>query len=509
MTRVKIKRVDNTVEEKILTGMIVSTEFCRDILPMLNLRYFQAPYVSRVAGWVVSYYKKYEAAPERIIEDIFETKKGKMNPSEVEVIGTFLQSLSEEYERQDVFNVQYYLDSAEKYFKERAVAMLSSDVSVLVSSGDIAGAEEVIRGFTKVAKAISSWKNPFDDAFIDRVFSPAIADGIFSFDGEVGKLLGVFKRGWLVSVMAPEKRGKTFFLMEVAIQALLSRLKVVFISLEMFDEDIGERIYRRVTGEGDEVGDITFPCFDCYKNQDGSCDKRERVNRIKLLDEDGEQPEFDMKMEYSVCTCCREKKGRDYVPATWFTSYRKEKISAVKTKRKVKALKKMYGDNFRLISYPVRQANISRIKRDLEILEYTEGFLFDVLVLDYADILGPEDERLVGRDAVNETWMMLKSLAQEKFGVVVTGSQTTAVSADKKNVTSKDTAEDKRKKAHVDLSIYFSQTSEEKRRWILRLSIFHRHKNFDEYKQVQILQQLDLGQVLLDSEKVSYKRKEE
>lgn len=501
-TVLKRSRIDNRDEEKILMGMIVSTPFCRDVLPMFNYKYLKVDYIRKVAKWALDYYKKYEEAPNRTIQDIFENERKKIDPSEAELIEAFLTKLSSEYEREENFNVAYHLDAAEEYFKKRAVMVLGEDIQELLAAERVEQAEELVRGYKKVAKAISSWKNPFDEEYIKKVFESNQNDYLFKFDGALGQLLGGFEREWLVSIGAPEKRGKTFFLAEMGVQAILSRLKTVLVSLEMSDKRISKRIYKRVTGQGDEEGDLKFPCFDCLRNQNGSCEKRERKNRYKLLDEDGEKPEYDVEMEYVPCTVCRERKTKDYMPATWSTIYMKDSITSGKTERSTKALKRMYGDNFRLIAYPVKEANLSIIKRDLDVLEYTENFIPDVVIIDYADILGHEDARIVGRDGINETWMSLKNLAQSRHCLVVTASQTTGPSATKKNVTSNDTAEDKRKRAHVDMSIFLSQTPEEKEEGVMRLSKFFRHGAFNEYAQVQILQQLDLGQSLLDSEKM-------
>lgn len=497
----KRTRIDNSDEEKILTGMIVSTPFCREVLPMLSYKYLRVDYIRKVAKWALDYYKKYEEAPNKTIQDIFENERKKIDPSEAELIEAFLTKLSGEYEREEKFNVAYHLDGAEKYFKERAVMVLGEEIQELLAGERVEQAEELIRGYREVAKAVSGWKSPFDEKYIENVFESEQTDYLFKFDGALGQLLGGFEREWLVSVGAPEKRGKTHFLAEVGVQAILSRLKTVLISLEMSDKRLSKRIYKRVTGQGDEEGDLKFPCFDCLRNQDGSCEKRERKNRIKLLDEDGAKPEYSAKMEYVPCTICRGNKKKEYIPATWYTTYVKNIITLGKTKRTTKALKRMYGDNFRLIAYPVKEANLSVIKRDLDILEYTEGFIPDVVIIDYADILGHEDSRVIGRDGINETWMSLKNLAQSRHCLVVTASQTTGPSATKKNVTSNDTAEDKRKRAHVDMSIFLSQTPEEKGEGVMRLSKFFRHGDFNEYAQVQILQQLNTGQTLLDSER--------
>jgi replicative DNA helicase len=139
----------------------------------------------------------------------------------------------------------------------------------------------------------------------------------------------------------------------------------------------------------------------------------------------------------------------------------------------------------------------------LERLEYLEDFLPDVVVVDYADILRPEDARLEGRERIAETWMMLKNLAQTRHCLSVTASQTTRDAIDKKNLTQKDTPEDIRKNAIADVIIPLNQTQREKRMSYLRVGLMvHRHREVDEFQQIHVLQQLKLGQPLLDSEYV-------
>jgi hypothetical protein len=99
------------------------------------------------------------------------------------------------------------------------------------------------------------------------------------------------------------------------------------------------------------------------------------------------------------------------------------------------------------------------------------------------------------------TWKTLKNLADSYNALVVTASQSNRASFDKKNVTQTDIADDIRKVAHVDGMIALNQMEEEKRRGIMRVSyIAGRDHSFDQRRSCVVLQQLDLGQTLLDSE---------
>jgi replicative DNA helicase len=187
--------------------------------------------------------------------------------------------------------------------------------------------------------------------------------------------------------------------------------------------------------------------------------------------------------------------------AMWFETIQKSKLSLLDIKRTMSGFQTMYGNGLRLKSYPAYSANIQTIKRDLEILEITEDFVPDVIIVDYADILSPESSQFEGRDRYDETWKMLKNLAAVKHCLVVTASQSNRKTLDKKDVKASDISEDIRKVAHVDAMFSLSQTPEEKSKGTMRLGVVaHRWRDFNELSHCTVLQQLQTGQVALDSE---------
>jgi len=492
---------DTEIELKIITALIVSTKFCKDVFPILDQAYFQISYGKRIITWIKDYYKTYGTSPGKHIQDIFKAERSDIDKAEADVIETFLTNLSKNYEETEKFNVEYVLDSSLEYLNKRALRAVSENIKTLLDAGKVDKAEEQMQSYRKVAKVTSSWVNPFSPKIVRKIFDEE-GDHLVKFPGKLGELVGDFDRGWFVSFLAPFKRGKTWWLQELAIQALLSRWKVVFISLEMGYKRVIRRMYKEITGKGDTSGSFIFPCFDCFSNQNGSCTSRNRVGSVPLFDSEGKSPPFKAGMKYKPCTYCRGKIPELYKSATWFELYSKRRASVRGTIKTLEGFKTMYGDNLRVISYPRFSANTGDIKRDLDLLEYTDNFIPDVIVIDYADILAPEDSRLVERrDRIDDTWKTLGGMTEERHCLLATASQSTRGSADKKNVRSTDVAEDIRKMAHVDVMIPLSQTAEEKRRGVMRIGLAaHRDKDFDESKQVVVLQQLSLGQPNLDSE---------
>jgi hypothetical protein len=188
---------------------------------------------------------------------------------------------------------------------------------------------------------------------------------------------------------------------------------------------------------------------------------------------------------------------------SWWVVIRREEMTLSRLKKYVSGVNMMYsaGRNFRMITYPPYSANLQDVMSDLSKLEDAEGFVPDVIVVDYADILKPEDMGDMGRDRHDRTWKGLKNLAATKKCVVITATQATRKTLDSWSVKGSDTSEDIRKQAHVELSIGINQTPPEKKRGIIRWNIlFARDMDFDPRRMVVGLQNLAQGQPMLDAE---------
>jgi replicative DNA helicase len=509
---IKRREVNNTIEERILVGLIVSDKFCRDIFHILKPEYFVVPYVKIVVRWCIEYYNQYKLAPQAHIQDIFTTEQTKLKEEDATIISSFLERLSEQFEQEESLNVDYLLDKAFLYFKRKALELTAERITSNLELNNIEKAEEELKNFKSVSKEMSPFTDPMTEAAVKKYIANLQdrSNILFRLPGALGNMIGDFKRDTLLGVLSPAKRGKTFWLLEIAIQAYLEGKKVLFVSLEMSEDQILGRFYKRLTALGDTSKEYIYPAFDCKKNQDNTCRKKDRTCKVGLLvgDKKPLQENFDFsKSDYEICIACRGKK--DFAVGNWFTTMKRDKSTTRILTRQIKALGKIYKDNFRLISYPSFSANVPKIKWHLADLEESFGFVPDVICIDYADILAPEDTRQVGRERLDETWKMLKNLADTKHCLVATASQSNRGSFSKRSVTQVDIAEDIRKVAHVNYMISLNQTPEEKNESVIRVGLIaERDGMFDEYKHALVLQQLTLGQVCLDSEIVKIYKKD-
>jgi len=494
----RVVPVDLEVEKAILTGLIASTEFAREILPELDFSYLQSDAIRMVAGWVLDYFRRYREAPGKKVEEIFLQEKQRMKSEKADLIGQLLQELSSRWVQEGSFNIQYYVDQALGYFRRRSLRLLSAEIGYYLDKGDLQRAEEAVRGFRRVAKDLSEWVNPFDPDFVVKALNVE-RYRLFKYPGVLGEVVGWFERGWLVGILAPMKRGKSFWLWETARQAVKNKLNVVVINLEMAQEKVAERMYRTITSLPRTTQVVRYPVFDCVRNQQGTCSRRERGDRIPLVfPPDGGLPKLEDNPGYRPCDECRKKGLDDYELAVWFRSVERPGLSVDRVVRKAQGFSTMYGDRLRLRTYPAYSASLEDIIGDLEALEYSEGFVPDVVVVDYADILNTRGAFSTTRDKLDDIWKGLKRLAQERSCLVVTASQSNRGSIRKRDLAGDDVAEDIRKLAHVDVLLGLNQTREEKRMGVLRVSLLaNRDEEFHEDLQVAVLEARAVGQVYL------------
>jgi len=489
------------VEKKIATAGIVSTEFCREVYRMYKPEYIQSEYVRTVLSWVLDYYERYHHAPGKQIQDIFNSEKEELGEENKDIVASFLSRISEEYEQQGSFNYQYVLDQAQEYFRKQSLYLLFERGLGLIASGKVDIAENQVVNYGKISNIVGNWVDPLDPKRVKEVLSRE-KESLLSLPGRAGELIGDLERTWFVSFMGPMKRGKSYWLQEIAIQALFSGLKVLFVSLEMSLEMMEERIYRRIAGIPSHKNRILFPILDCLENQDGSCKRKNRISDSNILTKDGDVLDsFDSGVSHTVCAVCRNEKY--FKPSVWWIQSDEFDVSKSKKliEEKISRFTKVFKRKMRLVSYPAFTASVDDLERELDNLEYMEGVVPDVIVVDYADILSPSSRGLSERGVIDDIWKNLKKLAAIKHCVVFTASQSNRSSISKKNLSEVDTAEDIRKIAHVDVMIGINQTPQEKIKGICRLGLVaHRHKFFNQEKQVLVFQQLEVGHPLLDSE---------
>lgn len=505
--------VQDDIEKKILTGLIVSDEFCNHAFRMLKPVHFQVKHIRRISTWLSAYYSRYKRAPGKTIQSLFATERKSLDEDEAELIERLLQDVSDAYALEeegggDGLNVPYLADQTTQFCKTRNLQLLNDEIEGQLQKGKVDKAEEAVRNFGQVASTTSRWINPLSRKAIRQAMIDNDGDRLFKLPGVLGDLTGYLERGWLVAYMGPMKRGKSWYLQDLSLEALHNKRKVCYVSLEMSAKNMQRRIYSRLTAAAKEEREFKYPVFDCYHNQDGSCDKSARVNSVTLRDSSDEQPPINLESiqewkekGYKPCTVCRTHRSPDYKPDHWFEIHNAKKIDSRLIEKKAEIFKSLYGSNLRVIAFPPFSTSFTEIINAVEELAFTEDFIPDVLCVDYFDIMAPEKAALSERGDIDIRWKRGKGVSVEKHCLVATVSQTNRFSIEKVELDEEDAAEDIRKFAHVDIMWGLNQTREEKMHGLMRIGVMaHRHEEFNIRGYATCLQSLSLGQPILDCE---------
>lgn len=506
MAKWKRESPTNHIERLILTGMIVSSHYLRAVSHIINFDYLTTPFVRTVASWCLSHLERYKKAPKENIKDIFEGRRrtGELDPEDAKLISKFLTSISEEYAEDSDFNVAYILDETEKYFKQRAIDICIEDAQEANKQGRILEAESIITGFNKVTKVAGAGIDPLtDEDSIIRAFDQE-EDYLLKLEGDLGRMIGPLTRGQFLGIAAPMKRGKSFFMQEIAIQAIHQGKKVAFFTFEMTREKMIIRIHRQLSGRAKYDGKMLFPVWDCLRNQLDECDIRQRKCDKGIIPKRGGKRlsyEDARELGYRACHYCKDnsKKSRLYQPTAWVKQRKVKKLEWHHALKHGKIVTRNVRGRIRLEAWPPYQAGLSEVRNVLQIWKYGEGFIPDIIITDYADIMRPENTKEQIRHQLDRLWKEHKALANEMACLVVTATQTNKLTF-KRTAQQGDLSEDIRKLAHVDAMAVINQTRDEKLARMLRVAMLAlRDEDFDILTQCVVLSQLGIGRFHIDS----------
>lgn len=513
-------RIDNSQETLILTGMIVSDRFLRDVQIVLDVNQFKSTHSRKIARWCLEYHNENGKAPGVHIQDIFNLKSetGQIDQDELQMIARTLDRISTEFDRADKFNVDYVLKRAEAFFGRQDLKNLCEEVLELAET-DTMEAIATLESYRPKKLPTSEGINPFGNTeAIVRAFEEN-SEPIMKLPGALGRVMNPdLCRGSFVGLMGQEKIGKTWNLMEFAFQGARDRLNVAFFQAgDMTEDQQIRRMTVRLAGRSNKekyCGEILIPTYDCVNNQNDSCDMKQRqcdigleTDQKSLLDVLGARESkfqfFTEMMEdgYKPCDYCRRNKPSKYKGAIWYRKEYKKPLTvreAIKYSRKFE--KGMKGRHFRMVTYPSDTLTCTLIRSHIDNWTYYEGFTPDLVVVDYADIMASEDLRIDHRNQQNKIWKGLRGISTQYNCLVITATQADAEAYGKESLGMKNFSEDKRKYAHVTSMHTLNQSPKEKAAGIMRVGqLIIRDEDFDINSQVRVMQCLNIGRAHIGS----------
>lgn len=427
----KTRRFDGSEIRLILIGMITN----QTILSRISGQWrgeglFDSKWANLIGGWCVKYFSKYQKPPVGRIQTIFEmwSTKNTTDEKTSQAIEHFLLSLSDEHS-DDV--PEHVLDIAGGYFKKVRLKQEMDAALIEIDNGMIDQAEERLDRRQRVNLGVGSFVNASGDfdAWM-RASNQEYVKPLVQYPGDFGKFTErAFSRGSLWAFLAPDKTGKTTYLLDFAYRAVRQRNRVAY--------------------------------FDCG-------DSNEEEVLLKLKFRAASRPEFDSRLKVPI-----EWDDKGTLIHSTIEYQAAEVFEAYKSFRKICK----NDDVFRVSCHLNSTATVQDLDNVLAGWD-REGWRPDVVVMDYADILARPRGIIDKIEAIDENWKGLRKMSQQRHALVITATQTKSTGYVKRNslLGPEDFSGSKTKNAHVNGILGINISAEEKQTQSARINWTVRRK---------------------------------
>lgn len=455
----KVDTHEAGTEKRVLTAMVVDTVVLGRVAEQWSREgLFRVRWCNLVGKWCVQYFRKYEKAPCGDIEGLFASwaEQNEGNPA-VALVDGFLQGLSSDYEAlAEDTNSDYVVDLAAELFNAVALERMAEQVRGFIDRGDMVAAMDAAASWDKVEMGAGAGVDVLGDMASIREAFETKAEPLVKYSGALGEFFGdQLGRDEFVAFTGATGRGKTWWLMDIAWQAVRQKRRVAFFEVgDMSQNQIMRRFMCRAAGHP------TKPPYNTRVPEGITYDPSVGVAEV-------------------------EYKNKNFGgPLTW------EKAWAACEAR----LRRRKEPLLRLSVHANSSINVQGINSVLNVWE-RGGWVPDVVVIDYADILAkPAGFNGDQRDAINESWKQMRGLSQTRHILVVTATQADANSYTAHTIGRGNFSDDRRKNDHVTGMCGINATPEEQEMGVYRLNWTKRREDaFAEGKCVHVAGNLALG----------------
>lgn len=231
------------LEDQILSSLIYSDEYARKIIPFLKLEYFEHRTDRVVAEEIVKHFNKYNKHISREALLIELSNRDDIGAKEALDVEKIVKGL-----KQTETAIEWLVDSTETFFKKRAVYNAILESIQVIQGENTKLSEDSIPGILQEALSVSFDTNVGHDYLEDAEsrydFYHLKEDGIL-FDLELmNKITGGvgLRKSTLTAIASRTGGGKSLMMCHVAASTLMQGKNVLYISMEMSEERIAERI---------------------------------------------------------------------------------------------------------------------------------------------------------------------------------------------------------------------------------------------------------------------------
>ncbi len=302
------------IEQQILSNLIHDEHYCRKVIPFLKREYFGDRKESIIIKEIVDFFNKYNKplTPEILAIEVSNAKG--ITDKEVGECGDYIKTLT----KSDV-NQDWLIESTEKFCKDRAVYLAIMGSIKIFEGKDPLHTQDAIPSILSDALAVS-FDNHIGHDYLEDFenryeFYHRVEEKI-PFDLEMFNKItkGGLSRKTLNIALAGTGVGKSLFMCHVAAGALQAGHNALYITMEMAEERIAERIDANLLNlTMDELKVIDKDIFE------GRIDKLKKKTQGKLIVK--EYPTASAHAGHFRALLEELKLKREFVPDIVFIDY--------------------------------------------------------------------------------------------------------------------------------------------------------------------------------------------
>lgn len=252
----------SSLQTLILQNIIQDNEFCRKVIPHIKKKYFEGEH-RNVFSEVTNFVVKYNKIPDKS-SLLIQIEESNISDDRYNQLSTLVNQV---YEPVQVESVDWLLDKTERWCQDSACELAVLDAVKILNGEDQKHDRGMIPKFFKDALAVT-----FDNSIGHDYLSDAgerweryhrKVDKIpFSLDSFNEVTDGGYEKKTLNIFIAGIHVGKSLMMAAMAADAIMANKKVLYISMEMAEEKVAERIDANLMNrEISELGDIAKDDF--------------------------------------------------------------------------------------------------------------------------------------------------------------------------------------------------------------------------------------------------------
>lgn len=419
----EVMQIEGVAERAAITALCLDPIVLAAFAPTWEDGSFSSKWANIVARWAVTYYNQYRAAPgAEGVTALYADWAAGADEATSDIVSRFLQTL----EPETGVASDYAINQIQKIITRVSTKRLADKIQGALSNGKVEEAAALVEEWRRPASATQlDYLSVFEHTeAVDADLKAAEAQPLITYPGAFGQFINpLLTREALVAFLAPAKRGKSTILLDIAWRSAMQGRNTVFIATgDMSRGQILDRLRVKASKCPIIPGTFRIPTSLSYENKEAKLLYKTRSSTVSARDAD----------------------------SSVFTKYASD-------------------DRFRLISKSAGSVSAGDIAGLIERWA-DQGWVADVVVIDYADVLKGMGYSKETRDQINENWIAMSALRTDMRCLVVTATQADTEGMDAWCLSMRNFNGDRRKWDHVTAAIGINCTPSEKKQGVVRFN---------------------------------------